>query len=97
MYYTYLVSPPSLPSQNQDDIAAKTNAHQPVVYADLSLIKQQPNVKDNKPHPSPVKDDSVVYSDLLIKGQPPPIQYESIELKHQPGSVTVIPPPLVSV
>ncbi len=89
--------PSLLPSQNQDDMAAKTNAHQPVVYADLSLIKHQPNVKDNKPHPSPVKDDRVVYSDLVIKGRPPPIQYESIELKQQPGSVTDIPPPLVSV
>ena len=73
-------------------MAAKTNA-QPVVYADLSIIQKQASVKDNKPHPSPIRDNTcVVYSDLLLKGQPPPPPYEPIELKQQPSSVTVIPP-----
>ena len=73
-------------------MAAKTNA-QPVVYADLSIIQKQASVKDNKPHPSPTRDNSrVVYSDLLLKGQPPPPPYEPIELKQKPSSVTAIPP-----
>ena len=73
--HNYLVSPPS---QNQDDksnMAAKTNA-QPVVYAELSIMRQQASVKNNKPHPSPIRDNTrVMYSDLLLKGQPPPPPY----------------------
>ncbi len=102
-----LSPPPSLslspPSQNLDDLysrpnmAAKTNA-QPVVYADLSVFRTQTSGKDHKPHPSPIKDDTrVVYSDLLLKGQPPPPPYEPIELKQKPTSVTVIPPTITMI
>ena len=60
-----------------------------MVCADLSEIE-----KKGQPSPGKNVDCKVVYSDLLIKGQPPPPPPESVELKqvsNLQASVTVIP------
>ena len=79
--------------QSIDYLYAKPNKKptvvEPVVYADLSEIK-----KKSRPSPAKNVDCKVVYSDLLIKGQPPPPPYEPVELKqvtNLQASVTVIP------
>ena len=82
---------PSPPTE--DDEHAKPNKKptvvEPVVYADLSEIE-----KKVRPSPGKNVDYKVVYSDLLIKGQPPPPPYEPVELKqvsNLQASVTVTP------
>ena len=79
--------------QNLDYLYANPNKKptvvEPVVYADLSEIK-----KKGQPWPGKNVDCKVVYSDLLIKGQPHPPPYEPVELKqvsNLQASVTVIP------
>ena len=67
----------------------KPTVVEPVVYADLSEIE-----KNGQPSPGKNVDCKVVYSDLLIKGQPPPPPYEPMELKQisdLQASVTEIP------
>ena len=79
--------------QSLDYTYAKPNKEptvvEPVVYADLSEIK-----KKSRPSPAKIVDCKVVYSNLLMKGQPPPPPYEPVELKqvsNLQASVTVIP------
>ena len=54
------------------------------------------NVREKKhcPKPRPPADTTVVYSDHIMKGQPPPPPYEPVELKqlsNLQASATVIP------
>ena len=84
---------PGIYPQSLDNLYVKPNKKptvvEPVVYADLSEIK-----KKSRPSPAKNVDCKVVYSDLLIKGQPPPPPYEPLELKqvsNLQASATVIP------
>ena len=84
---------PGIYPQSLDYLYAKPNKKptvvEPVVYAELSEIE-----KKSQPSPGKDVDCKVVYSDLLIKGQPPPPPYEPVQLKqvsNLQASVTVIP------
>ena len=58
-------------------------------YAEVNMTE-----KKHRPKPRPPADTTVVYSDHIMKGQPPPPPYEPVELKQATdlqASASVIP------
>ena len=55
-------------------------------YAEVNVTE-----KKHRPKPRPPADTTVVYSDHIMKGQPPSPSHESVELKQVSNLFTVIP------